>query len=318
MDNQFNVPILLLVFNRPDVTKVMFESVKKIKPKYLYVAADGSRKEKSGEDALCNETRSVIVDNIDWDCELKTLFRNENLGLKGAINEAIDWFFDNEEQGIILEDDIIGTKAFFRFCELNLEYYKNDERVMLISGFNHLNKWKPENADYFFSKVGAIWGWATWKRAWELNKRDVSDWENAKKENILDSVFENKEMVKFRNNIFERTFNGQVNSWAYIWTFYRFVNSGLSILPAKNLIQNIGSGDDATHTGKLDEKIAQISVFEPSYSKIRRPRFVVADTDFDTTVFNLFHKPASAAKSSIKKIDKKIKRIKRGIKRRLF
>ena len=318
MESRYNVPVLLLIFNRPAVTKAMFDSVRSIRPKYLYVAADGPRKDREGEKELCEKTRSVITDNIDWDCNVKTLFRTENAGLKKNVNEALDWFFENEEKGIILEDDIVGSQAFFRFCEVNLEYYKNDSRVMLITGFNHLSEWQNGQADYFFSKTGAIWGWATWKRAWEKNRRDPADWAEAKKRNVLNDILQNEEMLKFRNRIFERTFNGEVNSWAYIWTFYRFINSGLSIVPAKNLIKNIGFGEEATHTGKSDKKIEDISLFNPDYAPIKHPAFVYADIRYDNLVFDIFHKPATGVKYLVKKIRKRTNRLRKSLIRRFF
>ncbi len=311
MDNQFNIPILLLIFNRPDVTQVMFDSIKKIKPRYLYVAADGFREDKIGEAELCKKTKSVIVENIDWECEVKTLFRDKNLGLRRAITEAIDWFFENEEQGIILEDDIVGSSAFFKFCESNLERYKDDSRVMLISGFNHLGEWKPDVADYFFSRIGAIWGWATWKRAWKKNKRDIADWEEAKKKGVLNDLFPNDDMLKFRKRVFERTFTGEVNSWAFIWTFYRLVNSGLSILPSKNLITNIGFGEDATHTSKSNKKIESIKCYNPNYNPIKHPTFIYADPNYDLDVFNVFHKSESYYRYIIKRINRKSKYLKK-------
>src|SRR5277367_265131 len=115
MEN-YRIPILFLIFNRPGCTTDTFEAISKIKPKKLYVAADGPRPGKPGENALCEETRE-IVNKIDWDCDVKTLFRESNLGCKNAVSSAITWFFENEEMGIILEDDCMPAQSFFPFCE---------------------------------------------------------------------------------------------------------------------------------------------------------------------------------------------------------
>ena len=129
----YNTPILFLIFNRPDTTKVVFERIREIKPSRLYVAADAPRQGKDKEAELCRQSRSII-DSVDWPCEVKTLFREENLGCKKAISSAITWFFEQEEYGVILEDDCLPDLSFFRFCEELLIKYKDDERIGHIGG----------------------------------------------------------------------------------------------------------------------------------------------------------------------------------------
>ena len=169
----FQTPILFLIFNRPDTTKRVFESIRSIKPAKLYIAADGDRKDKVGEDLLCKDTRSII-DLIDWECEIKTLFRPENLGCKIAVSSAIDWFFENEEQGIILEDDCLPNESFYIYCETLLNYYAFNERIMHISGNNFQDGMMRGNGSYYFSNYNHIWGWASWKRAWKAYNVDLS------------------------------------------------------------------------------------------------------------------------------------------------
>jgi len=147
-------PVLFLIFNRPDTTKQVFEAIREYQPKQLFIAADGPREEKHNEKELCEETRK-IAQKVDWDCEVKTLFRNENLGCRDAVSSAIDWFFENVEDGIILEDDCLPNQSFFKFCEEMLELYKNDTRIMHISGNNLLNNVKSKT-DYYFSKIEHI------------------------------------------------------------------------------------------------------------------------------------------------------------------
>ncbi len=161
----FQTPILFLIFNRPDTTKRVFESISRVKPTKLYIAADGARKNKVGEVLLCQETRNII-ELIDWECEIKTLFRTENLGCKIAVSSAIDWFFENEEQGIILEDDCLPHPSFFGYCETLLNYYKDDLRIGHIGGDNFQKGKKRGEGSYYFSQYYFIWGWAIWKLAW--------------------------------------------------------------------------------------------------------------------------------------------------------
>jgi hypothetical protein len=200
----FKSPILFLIFNRPDTTKAVFESIKSIKPLKLYIAADGARGNKLGEDLLVEETRAIIQ-SVDWECEVKTLFRKENLGCKVAVSSAIDWFFENEEQGIILEDDCLPDASFYGFCENLLDYYKNDERVFHISGNNFQDGIIRGDGSYYFSKYNHSWGWATWRRVWKTYDVNMKGLTKA-----LDlKVFENtlsKSELSFWLNCFEEIF----------------------------------------------------------------------------------------------------------------
>ena len=192
----FQTPILFLIFNRPDTTKLVFESIKRIKPAKLYIAADGARKHKVGEDLLCKETRSII-DLIDWECEIKTLLRTENLGCKIAVSSAIDWFFENEEQGIILEDDCLPNESFFNFCEQLLNQFKENKEIMHISGNNFQDGITRGDGSFYFSKYNHIWGWATWKRAWKLYNVKLEIEDKKEIEIFIEKNFETKKILYF-------------------------------------------------------------------------------------------------------------------------
>lgn len=247
----FQTPILFLIFNRPDSTKLVFESIRSIKPAKLYIAADGARKHKVGEDLLCKDTRSII-DLIDWECEIKTLFRNENLGCKIAVSSAIDWFFENEEQGIILEDDCLPNESFYNYCETLLNYYASDERIMHISGNNFQDGNVRGNGSYYFSNYNHIWGWATWKRAWKAYNVDLSFLTETEIETLIEKQFDTKKERLFWNNIFKKVINKTIGTWDYQWTYAVWKNNGLSILPNKNMIANIGFNNNGTHTSGVD------------------------------------------------------------------
>lgn len=247
----FQTPILFLIFNRPDTTKLVFESIRSIKPAKLYIAADGARKHKVGEDLLCQESRSII-DLIDWECEIKTLFRPENLGCKIAVSSAIDWFFENEEQGIILEDDCLPNESFYNYCETLLNYYVSDERIMHISGNNFQDGMMRGNGSYYFSNYNHIWGWATWKRAWKAYNVDLSFLTETEAETLIEKQFDTKKERLFWNNIFKKVINKTIGTWDYQWTYAVWKNNGLSILPNKNMIANIGFNNNGTHTSGVD------------------------------------------------------------------
>jgi hypothetical protein len=277
-----DTPVLFLVFNRPGPTARVFEAIRQAQPAKLYVAADGPRPGREEDVEKCRQTRE-IASRVDWACEVKTLFRDENLGCKRAVSSAIDWFFASVGEGIILEDDCLPEGSFFRFCEELLHHYRHDERVMMISGNNRLGQWDA-GTSYHFSKIGAIWGWATWKRAWALYDVHMADWPEAEKMNLLESVFKDKNQAAHRKMVCEKTYGGLIDTWDYPWTFARLAQHGLSVVSSVNLVENIGFGPDATHTknstNPLDNLKAQAAGFP-----LKHPRFVVADERFDDEVF---------------------------------
>ncbi|KAB7892665.1 nucleotide-diphospho-sugar transferase [Poseidonibacter ostreae] len=282
--------VLFLVFNRLDTTKQVFDSIRKAKPPRLYIAADGPRETKEGESQKAQEVREYILSNIDWECEIKTLFREQNLGCKMAVSGAIDWFFENEEMGIILEDDCLPSQSFFWFCEELLEKYKNDMRVGMISGFNYGYKNKDLTYDYFFSKYGFIWGWASWKRAWKHYDITMENHIEAKKIDLYENYFNANKKQQIAN--FESVFNNSMNTWDYQWSYARLINNSYSIVPSKNLIENIGFGDDATHTfgNNPYEKLQKV---EYNNINLNHPSYIIQMSDF-YTIFekknNLFNK----------------------------
>lgn len=239
-------PILYLVFNRPDLVKITFEQICLQKPKHLYIAADGPRERVDNEEKKCKEVRNYILDRIDWDCHVQTLFRESNLGCKVAVSSAIDWFFENVEEGIILEDDILPHPDFFYFASELLKRYETDHRIMMITGLNINTEWKSKYQDYHFAKFGGIWGWASWRRAWQLYDVDIKLWSDAKaKRRILENF--PKEYRARREKLYDSLFLGNINTWDLQWTFAKLMNSGFNIIPAKNLIKNIGCTDGGTH-----------------------------------------------------------------------
>jgi hypothetical protein len=255
----FNTPILFLVFNRPDTTIRVFEQIRKIKPAFLYVAADGPRKDKLGEKEICNRVREIVSSNIDWECEVKTLFRDENLGCGKAVSDGITWFFEQEEEGIILEDDCLPDVSFFQFCTELLEKYRTDEKVMTISGSNLLGyPWKVTGQSYFWGQ-GGIWGWATWKRAWRLYDFKMQTWEEDKVKSQIRNALKTEEWYQFYLPMFVAVFDKTLDTWDIQWLYTILINEGLSINPEVNLVKNIGFGNNSTHTENIKNPLADLS-----------------------------------------------------------
>jgi hypothetical protein len=251
---QFKTPVLFCIFNRPDVTKKTFTTLSKIKPKVLYIAADGARDFIAGEADLCLRTRKV-TENINWDCKVFRLYRNSNLGCGKAISSAIDWFFENVDQGIILEDDCLPKPYFFKFVEDMLEKYKYDEKIMHISGDNFFESNLLGLVSPMFTKYPHVWGWATWKRAWMKYDYNMKIWRRANllsKINSIEGGLLNKLYwtAKFDSVAYKIT-----NTWDYQWIYANFKNSANSVFPSTNLVKNIGFGVDSTHTKKESKNI---------------------------------------------------------------
>jgi hypothetical protein len=283
----FASPVLFLVFNRPSTTKRVFEQIRRAQPSRLFVAADGPRLDRAGEAERCAEVRKII-DGVDWECEVRTLFRGDNLGCRKAVSSAIDWFFENVEEGIILEDDCLPSQSFFHFCAELLDRFRDDSRVMQISGSNYLSVTLKES--YYFSKYGPIWGWATWKRAWKLYDVEMQLWPLVKQNRLhYDFCFDESE-VAVREQTFDAVYAGKIDTWDYQWVFARLINSGLSITPAHNLITNIGFSDDATHTKNSEDQRNNLKNYELTLPLTHLP-VMVKNADLDFEYFNTFIRP---------------------------
>ena len=243
---QFEKPILFIVFKRLDTTKRVFEQIRKIKPLKLYMASDGPRNESEKIKVL--QVREFIINNIDWNCEVKTRFRDKNLGVGFGPNDAIDWFFSYEKEGIILEDDCLPSISFFQFCSELLDRYKDNKRIGVIQGFNPF----PDEhypCGYFFSKYDLKWGWATWQDRWQFQDMYMKDWPRIKKTDFLDRVSDGDKLVKlYWKAIFNQTYMGMQFTWDAQFTYQMLKRGLLTIVPKKNIVLNVGYGEEASGT----------------------------------------------------------------------
>lgn len=248
-----NTPILFIIFNRPIPTLEVFQSIRTAKPKKLYISADGPRLDKEGEIEVVKRVREIAL-AVDWPCEIYTLFRDKNIGCQLAPREAIDWFFENEEYGIILEDDCLPSQSFFKFCEEMLFLHKDNKNIMAITGTNITQNTFFEY-DYFFSRYPLMWGWASWRRAWSLYDPHIKDWKTLKRKNWLYKLkIGNIPFLINWTNIFDLTYKLKDNAtwWDYQWIYCCWKNNGYTIAPSKNLVKNLGITPDATHTVAYD------------------------------------------------------------------
>ena len=241
-------PILFIIFNRPDLTSRVFERIREQRPSQLFIAADGPRASKPDDFNRCYETREVTR-NIDWPCEVHRLERDVNIGCKIGVSSAISWFFEHVEQGIILEDDCLADASFFPYCSELLERFKNVNQVALISG-NNFQK-VPCSQSYYFTRHPLIWGWASWRRTWKLYDIEMKTW-NGDPNSLRQSI--SNACVRRH---FARRFNGVkfegANTWAYPLTYCCFANHQICINPSRNLVENIGFDERATHTNSSSE-----------------------------------------------------------------
>ncbi|MDZ4154489.1 MAG: nucleotide-diphospho-sugar transferase [Methylicorpusculum sp.] len=274
---------MFLVFNRPDVTAQVFAAIRQAKPPRLYVAADGPRDGRPDEAERVARAREIAT-AVDWPCEVKTLFRDKNLGCKHAVSSAITWFFEQEEQGIILEDDCLPHLNFFSYCERVLNQYANDKRVMAITGDNFQVGQLRGDASYYFSLYNHVWGWASWRRAWSCYDVDMCFWPEWKKTNDWKQLCKDPVARRYWQKIFDSMYRREIDTWDYQWTASIWYHGGLTATPNVNLVSNIGFGPDSTHTTAIDSPLAGMLMSE--IGEILHPSSVQQDIEADRLVFD--------------------------------
>lgn len=260
MTKHYNTAILFLIFNRPETTNKVLDRIKQVRPKRLYISADGPRVNNLKDKEQIKITRKII-EKIDWDCTIKKNYSDKNLGCKESVSKALKWFFEYEESGIILEDDCLPHIDFFYFCEDLLLKYRNNENVMAITGNNFLNGRKFNDKSYFFSSNHHCWGWASWRRVIDLYDKDMNFWPTWKKSNDFKNKISDKNEQKYWTKIFNANYYNEIDSWAYPFQACLKKNAGLTITPNVNLVSNIGFGDAATHTKDTNSNLNNMPVF---------------------------------------------------------
>lgn len=277
-------PVALIIFNRPDATKKVIEALRSAKIRKLFVVADGPRIDFPDDINLCMRARHVI-DEIDWPCEVTRRFLEKNIGCGHGPSQGLDWIFQQTDRCIILEDDCIPSPSFFPYCNELLEKFKDDKRVMMVSGNNHLLGNLKFKDSYCFSVHTQTHGWATWARAWNEFDFYISDWPSIRSLSWLSNYLGNKKYAKKWITIFDQAHeearaNPRCSFWDFQWTFACWKNSALNIIPSINLVSNIGYGEDATHPTPVDHPLSKLPASSIEFP-LRHPQGITRNYKVD-------------------------------------
>jgi hypothetical protein len=274
-----STPVAFIIFNRPDLTQIVFEAIRQAQPPQLLVIADGARVPEEIE--KCQRARDIIK-QVDWECEVLTNFWDTNMGCKVRVSSGLDWVFSQVEEAIILEDDCLPSPSFFSFCQTLLERYRYDERIMNISGDNFQLGQTRSQCSYHFSRYPHIWGWATWRRAWKHYDVDMELWIDFKSSSLFRAMFDTNYEWLYWLDIFNSVYLGEIDTWDYQWYFCCWIQSALSIEPSVNLVSNLGFRWDATHV-KEENSLAKLPVSE--ILSIVHPAMVTRNNEADNYTF---------------------------------
>lgn len=264
-----NASVLLLIFNRPELTEKIFNRIAKAKPEKLFLVADGPREDNAEDEKACAEVKR-IVENVTWECEVYRNYSEKNLGCGIRVASGISWVFDHVDRAIILEDDCLPDSTFFPFCVELLEKYRDDKRIMTVSGRNLYENQISTEHSYYFSTYPGTWGWATWRRAWKYYDYHVRHWQKLKKSDFPLGITHYDNTAKYMRHHFEKAYRndppenyrlwGNSYTWDYQWVFTCWVQHGISVIPDRNLVSNIGFGEKATHTKNELHEFASLPV----------------------------------------------------------
>ncbi|BAZ42784.1 methyltransferase FkbM [Calothrix sp. NIES-4101] len=277
--------IALIIFNRPHTTQRVFNAIREAKPAKLFVIADGIRQHCPDDVEKCAATRKII-EQADWDCEILCNYSETNLGTKKRVSSGLDWVFAQVETAIILEDDCLPHPHFFPFCEELLEYFDNDARIMTISGNNfQFAQSKKSHSQrheysYYFSRYPLIWGWATWRRAWQKYDLAMQHWEIIRDGKWLQDLLDDHRAVKYWSRIFQKCYQGNLDTWDYAWTFTSWLQNSLSIIPNTNLVTNIGFSPNALNSKAVNSLFDNHPTNAISFP-LKHPPFIIRDTQAD-------------------------------------
>lgn len=279
----FQVPVLLVIYNRVDETHTLFQTLRQVQPAKLYVAGDGANTKNKLDYVNCLRTRSVI--NPEWNCETKTLFKEEHVGKSKMVHQAITWFFEHEEEGIVLFDDTIPNSDFFYYCEYLLQKYRNTPEVMHISA-NFLHKRiKGENQSYFFSAYAYTWGFATWKRTWKYFDLKMSELEDANVEEIITAHSTRPKEKLYWMRVYNSLKKYKLDYWEYQYNFHIWANNGLCVNPNVNLVKNIGLKNRKKNIRRLMKETSTIL-------PLREPNEIKRNLEADKYIFKTVYKKA--------------------------
>lgn len=249
-------PVLLTIWRRPEATRRVLDRVREAQPGRLLIAGDGPGAD--ADRATVMATRRLVEAGVDWDCDVETLYRDRNRGCRAAMSEALDWFFERVPEGIVLEDDCVPHRDFFGYCAELLDRYRDDDRVLHIGGDNSSHAAWGSDDSYRFVRWSKVWGWASWRRAWQQYDRDLHLWRartrGGRARRVLPDRFDREVWVPRFERL--RT-EGRPDTWDYQWIATGLLHDGLAIVPRVNLVTNVGFGPEATHTRRAASPLAE-------------------------------------------------------------
>lgn len=307
-------PVLLITFNRPDHTRRVFDEIKKQKPKTLFVFQDGAREVNIQDVEKCAAVRAIFEESLDWNCELKTYYSDINLGCGLGPATGITWFFEQVEEGIILEDDCVPVPYFFTFCQKMLSFYKDNPRISFIGGTNFVKSLGKVNSSYYFSNGHhATWGWASWRRTWMQFDYYLDDLTLKEFRKVIKNYFSNYLIREYWYEIFDNVKKNRFNEscWDYQFYFSNWKNNQFAVIPNFNLVMNVGSDEDATHT--IGNSILLNREIDTDIHEILHPKIIKLDKKTDNLFQKKFIQPYNFGRMGIKRfpyhINKRIKRL---------
>ncbi|MEO1590172.1 MAG: glycosyltransferase family 2 protein [Cyanobacteria bacterium J06632_22] len=278
----FSTPIVFLIYKRPALAARVFALIRQIQPTTLLVVADGPKRNEDA--AACAKTRAVI-DQVDWDCRVLRHYSETNLGCAQRVSSGLDWAFGQVDTAIVLEDDCVPDASFFPFCQILLQRYRDDQRIMAIAGSNYQFGRRRTHDSYYFSRYNHCWGWATWRRAWQHFDFEMRLWPTVRDQDWLYDMLQSRAASRVWATAFQRTYDGVYDSWAYRWTLSCWLQSGLSILPNVNLVSNVGFEGAGTHNRRRNimADMATQSLTLP----LQHPPYVIRDARADDFTQNI-------------------------------
>lgn len=272
-----NTPVAFVVFNRPDCTVRTLRAIRDARPDSLYVIADGPRPGNSKDLTSCAKVREIVAAGVDWPCHVEYNYSDHNLGCAERVAGGLTWAFSRSERLIVVEDDCLPNPTFFPFCEELLIRYADDTRIGQICGGPFITNTLLRPTSYIFSRYGPIWGWASWARAWKHYDIKIGSWSRLKESGDLKSVIPNAIERRLRRGLYNKLATGKASTWDYQWGYAKLVNSMLSVIPTVSMIENIGFGEEATHTSSSQSFLQRHAVPFP----LSHPETVIPDASFD-------------------------------------
>ncbi len=289
IDPPLRTPVLFVIFNRPDTTRRVFDAIRAARPERLFIAADGPRAGRADDAERCRAARAV-VEHVDWDCDVQTKLGDANVGLKRAVVSAVDWFFEHVPEGIILEDDCLPSPSFFPFCQALLARYRDDERVMQVSGNNYLMGRRSIRESYYFSRLSDIWGWATWRRAWRWFDLRMETYPRFRDDGRLGDYIVDAGTAAWLTRYFDDAYRAsdERGIWSTAWMYAMVTQNALTIVPRVNLVANIGFGGDGTNVARSFRPYAEVSA--STMDELVHPPFVLPDHVADALRFDVIRR----------------------------